>query len=159
MIPVDLPPTTGPCPHCGEVITSPEPGAPKPVAAFQVPPLAIIAPLPQVMPPVPVVIESKLPPPPPTQQIEETPHPLAKEETPKIEPPHREPISESEVPKVKPTPKKSKRRSGLIPAMVVLLILGLAGGGIFYFVSKGLEAPVAPPVMKTQEQATAVSEA
>ena len=32
LIPVDLPPTTGPCPHCSGVITSPAPESPAPAA-------------------------------------------------------------------------------------------------------------------------------
>jgi hypothetical protein len=166
VIPIDLPPTTGPCPHCGEVITSPAPTPPAPVFEFRSPTPGDVPPIPQVVPTVPAPLENRPPPPPPPptptpppQKIEETPHPLAKEEVPKIELPHHEPVSEPKVAKKKTAPAEGKRRSGLIPAMVVLLILGLAGGGIFYFVSKGHETPVAPPVVKTPDPASEITEA
>ncbi|MFD0893833.1 hypothetical protein KBB96_10450 [Luteolibacter ambystomatis] len=68
VIPIDLPPTTGPCPHCGGVITSPAPphhppaaspsGAapvqqvPVPVPAQPQPPVQPVQPVPQITPPV-----------------------------------------------------------------------------------------------------------
>ncbi len=154
LIPLDLPPTTGPCPHCSGVITSP---APEPTPTFKSPPEEA-APPPPAIPSVPPVVFDKKPPPPP-QKIQATPHPLAKEEIPKIELPHPEHVSEHNVPKKKSAPKEGKRRSGLIPVMLVLLILGLAGGGIFYFVSKVINNPVAPPVVKAKTADTAMNDA
>jgi len=69
MIPWDLPPTTGPCPHCGGIITSPAlqstlppaPASPMPVAAATEPP-GRPAPLPVSMPaPVPVAPPAIIP--------------------------------------------------------------------------------------------------
>ncbi len=174
VIPADLPPTTGPCPHCGEVITSPAPEAPAPAVGFQIPPPPAPAPLPAAIPvrveippvaeeppapPPPAPVEKTPPPPPapPVPKATSIPEPRAKVEP--IEIPHGEHISEHNIPKKKAAPQEGKRRSSLIPAMVVLLILGLAGGGIFYFVSQRLETPVAPPVAKVQNPTTAVNEA
>ena len=69
MIPWDLPPTTGPCPHCGGIITSPAlpstlppaPTLPMPVAGAVEPPVRP-APLPVSMPsPVPVAPPATIP--------------------------------------------------------------------------------------------------
>jgi hypothetical protein len=46
LIPRDLPPTTGPCPHCSGIITSPAPESAA-AAAFQVRPIEVQVPLPQ----------------------------------------------------------------------------------------------------------------
>lgn len=160
LIPLDLPPTTGPCPHCSGVITSPALEAPAPVAPFQIPPPELAPSPPTATPSVPAVVDRK--PPPPPQVIPATPHPLAKEERPNIEPPHQEKASTRNVPKKK---KKSalkevnRTRNGLIPAMLVLLILGLAAGGIFYFASKEIHSPAAPPQAKAKAKDAAMNEA
>jgi hypothetical protein len=109
-------------------------------------------------PPAPAPVEKTPPPPPaPPAQKATIPEPRAKVEP--IEIPHGEHISEHNVPKKKAASKEGKRRSSLIPAMLVLLVLGLAGGGIFYFVSKGLETAVPPPVAKAPSNPTAPNEA
>ncbi|MGL5016765.1 MAG: hypothetical protein ACRDBP_01415, partial [Luteolibacter sp.] len=147
---MDLPPTTGPCPHCGETITSPAADLPPPQPAFQLPP-AVVAPTP---PPV----EAPVPAPPP-EQIPATPHPLASAEVPKIVLPHHEHISENNIPKKKAAQKENARRSALIPVMLVLLVLSLAGGGIFYFLSKDREPLLLPPLVKAKTPTTEALEA
>jgi hypothetical protein len=154
LIPVDLPPTTGPCPHCGGVITSPahEPPA-APVTAFQIPPAPVVTPPPPVVqPPAPAVVEIKPPPPPP--EIPATPHPLAKKEAPKVEQPPSTKIPAPKVPKT-----EKPKRSGLIPALLVLLLLGLIGGGVAYFASKELRKQIEPPAVKVTAGDPAVHEA
>ena len=128
VIPADLPPTTAPCPHCSEVITSPELEVPvAPVAAFQPPP----------PPPAPVL--EKTPPAPPAV-IPPTPVSLKTEEPPAKEP--------ARSPK-KSAPKASQpQRSGLISAMLVLLALFLLGLGGVYYTSLEMGQNIAPPTVK-----------
>ncbi|MEY3895069.1 MAG: hypothetical protein RLZZ214_588 [Verrucomicrobiota bacterium] len=153
LIPLDLPPTTGPCPHCGGVITSPDYEPPvAPVAAFQIPPPPVAT------PPPPAVVEIK--PPPPSPEIPATPHPLAKKDTPKVELPPPAKVPEPKVSKKeKPAKVDKSKRSGLIPALLVLLLLGLVGAGVAYFASKELRKPVEPPTVKVTAGDPAVNEA
>ena len=74
LIPWDLPPTTGPCPHCSGVITSPSLDDPAPqVSAFQMPtpppvesvPVVPVVAIPVAPPPVPATLPSVPPVPPP----------------------------------------------------------------------------------------------
>lgn len=155
LIPLDLPPTEGPCPHCGGVITSPAYEPPvKPAAAFEIPPPPVAAaPLPAaVLPPPPAKVEIKPPTPPP--EIPATPHPLAKKEAPKVEIPPPVKVSEPKVSK-----KEKNKSSGLIPALLVLLLLGLIGGGVAYFASKELRKKVEPPAAKITVGDPAINDA
>jgi hypothetical protein len=105
------------------------------------------------------VVEEKKPPPPPPR-VPATPHPLATEEIPKVQVPPQEHSSGHSLSKKKAVPEEGKRaRSGLIPAMAVLLILGLAAGGIFYFASKEINTPATPPMVKAKAADTALNEA
>lgn len=123
IIPLDLPPTTGPCPHCGGVITSPAVHAPAAPAA-----VVEVAPAPPAEFPAPPAIAQS-------------------EETPKIEP---TPLP----PKLKKSPKKNSpkvvksERSGLIPALLVLFLLFLAGGAVVYFASLELGKNIEAPALK-----------
>jgi hypothetical protein len=142
VIPADLPPTTAPCPHCSGVITSPELEVPvAPVAAFQPPP-----------PPAPVV--EKTPPAPPAE-IPPTPASLKTEEPPAKEPPP-EPVPSPR----KYAPKASKpQRSGLIPAMLVLLALFLLALGGVYYTSLEMGQNIEPPTVKAASGDPKVNEA
>ena len=136
VVPIDLPPTTGPCPHCGATITSPgleaeTPGDPDPAPE--------IAPLPSRIAPTPPQVG----PSPPPSVI-----PAAK-----IELPPKSETAEPNKAKVPKSPAAKKadkpQRSGVISAALVLLGLGAAGGAVFYFASKELGRNVNPPVIKS----------
>ncbi len=140
MIPRDLPPTTGPCPHCAGVITSPADDVPAaPTAAFQVPP----PPLEEPSAPVVVAIA----PPAPPERIPAAPAAVTNEGQPETGlPPGR---AARDKPKQDPPPQTGQaERSGLIPAMLVLLALGLAGGGFVYFASLEMGKNIDPPTLK-----------
>ncbi|RYD37370.1 MAG: hypothetical protein EOP85_17640, partial [Verrucomicrobiaceae bacterium] len=68
-----------------------------------------------------------------------------------------------EIPKETAKPKKQEapaaKRSGLIPAMLVLLVLIIIGGGVVFFASKELGKNVDPPVVKTAAGNPSVNEA
>lgn len=82
------------------------------------------------------------------------------EEKPKVELPTREVISDLNKPKKKPTaPNPVKNRSGLIPAMLVLLVLILLGGAAVYFASKEFGRNIESPVIKVASGNPAVNEA
>ena len=152
LIPNDLPPTSGPCPHCSGIITSPanEVLAP-PIPAFEMP-------LPAA-PPVEVKPLAKPPAPP-------APEPLKSEELPinvlpppraeKVELPPREDHSGLNRPKLA---KPAKARSGLIPAMLVLLALALLGGAVVYLASRELGRNIEPPTVKAASGDPAIREA
>ena len=152
LIPKDLPPTSGPCPHCSGIITSPanEVVAP-PIPAFEMP-------LPAA-PPVEVKPLAKPPAPP-------APEPLKSEELPinvlpppraeKVELPPREDHSGLNRPKLA---KPAKARSGLIPAMLVLLALALLGGAVVYLASRELGRNIEPPTVKAASGDPAIREA
>jgi len=92
VIPIDLPPTTGPCPHCGGVITSPAPPSRGlvPFTTTAVPAAPAIPVQPQAQPqpqPVPVPVPVPQPPPQvvtpvPAQQIAPAPPPSAPAQIP-----------------------------------------------------------------------------
>ena len=152
LIPKDLPPTSGPCPHCSGMITSPanEVLAP-PIPAFEMP-------LPAA-PPVEVKPLAKPPAPP-------APEPPKSEELPinvlpppraeKVELPPREDHSGLNRPKLA---KPAKARSGLIPAMLVLLALALLGGAVVYLASRELGRNIEPPTVKAASGDPAIREA
>jgi len=99
IIPVDLPPTKGPCPHCAETIESPAP----PEAAPTAPPPASLAPLP-LAGPAPA-------PPKPRESIDPVPHPAPPTPTREPEPIHHE----DEIATVLTIPVSSSARSGEMP--------------------------------------------
>lgn len=149
LIPRDLPPTTGPCPHCAGVITSPAlEEAPAKVAAFEVPvPVAAPAAIPvapAAVPAVPAPVATpaptlRVPPPPPAKEVRYD----KVEESPKVQLASRE--EPTELNKPKKIPAQKPQRSGLIPAMLVLFALILVGGGVMFFASQELGKNVDPP--------------
>jgi hypothetical protein len=114
VIPYDLQPTTGPCPHCQATITSPPPPQ-APAQSF--------APQPMAAPPQPAVRPAVIPP----RRVE-------------VEAPAPQPAP-AEQPAVKP----KKRSSGIIPAMVALFFMILAGGAAVYYLSSQMGKNVEPP--------------
>lgn len=154
LIPRDLPPTTGPCPHCSGIITSPTPGSSEPDFQFPQPspePPAVQAPTP-VVPVVPV--DS----PPPATVI-----PPPRAETPKaeIEIPHAADPSHGNKRKSKAAAASTDRphKSGLIPVMLVILLL-IAGAGVaIHFVANEMGRNVPPPAMTSAGNDPAAKEA
>ena len=152
LIPRDLPPTTGPCPHCSGVITSP--ALERTVLRrrhFQV--SAASAAAVRCRPPhhrrsvreAAATVRSD-------EASRPTPHPLAKEDTPtKSRFPHASRSlagATSRKPEA-PLPRQAKRhKSGLIPVMLVLLVLILGAGAAVYFVAKEMGRNVPPPAVK-----------
>lgn len=187
-IPWDLPPTTGPCPHCSEVITSPEPAEapaseahaePEPpapvIAAMPQPPAASILPISKPASDHPLPANDRhVPPYRPTAAEPAThlPEVANGNPNPVIYPTAEAAVSPSPVLKVGAEPpypgksenrRKSKsensQRSVLITAMVVLLLLALIAGGVFYFLAQELSKNIAPPTVQVSPQASALSEA
>lgn len=151
LIPLDLPSTTGPCPHCSSVITSPAPEIKEPPTRIVPPPAEKTIPPSPPTPPVqeiPTPVKVAATPPPPT-----IPAPREASETPVSTPapapkpdsatpaPALEKIASSKPSAVKPKPEKS----GLIPVMLVLLVLILGVGVAAVFVSKELGNNIPPP--------------
>ncbi len=130
MIPADLPPKTGPCPHCSGVVTSPQLDAlVAPVAAFQ-------------------------PPPPPAPPAEIPPAPVSLKTPVKKQPP--QPVSTSK----NYPPKTSKpRRRSLIPAMLIPLALFLLALGGVYYTSLEMSQNIDPPTVKATSGDPKVNEA
>ena len=129
MIPRDLPPTTGPCPHCGGVITSPPPVVPPPLPPRMDTPQVSVPPA--LPPAIPQQVPAPDPPPPapvkPVEKLQASDPPQANE-------------------KNQPSPvKATSRKSGLIPVMLVLLILILGAGVAMHFVTKEMGNKIAPP--------------
>ena len=139
LIPKDLPPTTGPCPHCGEEISS---------AADEIPVLPVASSPPPLV--VPVVRESVETPPPPPPTVNP-------EWKPTVEQPSREVPANLNPPKKRPASKP--HRSGLISAMLVLLALILLGGGVVWFASKELGRNIELPTLKIVAKDPAMTEA
>ena len=142
LIPKDLPPTTGPCPHCGEVITS---------AADEIPVLPVASSPPPLVVPIPRESVETFPPPTP---------PVNPEWKPTVELPSRDVHTNLNQPKKGSAAKPAKpHRSGLISAMLVLLALILLGGGVVWFAAKELGRNIEPPTLKIAEKDPAVVEA
>ncbi len=162
-IPKELPPTIGPCPHCGGVITSPaleldEPLPPIPGPAIP----AALAPIPVVAAPVsrPVSI------PPleaPREVITAAPIELAAAISESPRPtgiPEKRPSVPGKEPKPKAAPDTNQpTRRGLIPVMLVSLLLFLAALVAVLMVAKDLAKNIAPPTGKVTSTDPSVSEA
>ncbi len=189
LIPKDLPSTTGPCPHCSGVITSPAPEISAPVSEFQIPktpaapdsvnpsedpvpvPARAVAPPPPADPPRPVATPPPSPPiapvvvsPPepekPTAAITSEPEKLKDERPHPVELPPKNPSAHGNQPKKKSSQKSGKsQRSGLIPVMVVLFLLFLGAGAGVYFVSKDMGRNIEAPVVNKTAVDPAISEA
>ena len=146
LIPKDLPPTTGPCPHCGEEISS--------AADDDIPVLPVVSsPLspPPLVAPVPRESVETFPPPTPT---------VNPEWKPTVELPSREVQANLNQQKKRPASKQTKpQSSGLISAMLVLLALILLGGGVVWFAAKELGRNIEPPTLKMVAKDPALIEA
>ena len=145
LVPKDLPPTTGPCPHCGGLITS---------GPDDIPVLPVLAV--EIAPP-PIVLPTQGQP----AKVPASPPPVKSEWKPTVELPLREVHADLNQPKKNPTPKKAPppHNSGLISAMLVLLALILLGGGVVWFAAKELGRNIEPPTSKIVAGDPALNEA
>lgn len=152
LIPRNLPPTTGPCPHCSGVITSPAPE--------DGPPAAFVA-------PAPVKSQPVMPPPPPPAAIVEPP-PVVIPPAPAVEKTAApavipQPKTSSHDGKQKPKPAKTvpekAHKSGIIPVMLVLLVIILGAGAAVYFVTNEMGRNVPPPTLTAAASDTSAREA
>jgi hypothetical protein len=194
LIPKDLPPTTGPCPHCAGVITSPDPdkttvAVSVPVSAIKAPPAIPAAPaqakdIPARTPSAPPPPPRSSPPPSPISAPPAVPIEASLPQKGPNETSGNVPVSnkvesrdlsemignvappESTSTKKKAKPRKQKdpntpkpHRSGLIPVMLVLLALILAGGGVIYFASQELSKNIAAPNVKATVGDPGITEA
>ncbi|MFD2257606.1 hypothetical protein ACFSSA_13060 [Luteolibacter algae] len=148
VIPFSLPSTTGPCPHCQATITSPPP----PEAEPHTPAAAAVA------PGIPV------PPPPSNESTPDSP-PIASEQMPAPSQnapaiPERRDGAETQITQPAPAiPKKKKGSSGIIPAMLGLFALILAGGGAVYYLSNQMGNKVDPPNLNGSPEDQEIKEA
>ncbi|MDP4996500.1 MAG: hypothetical protein NWQ16_09795, partial [Akkermansiaceae bacterium] len=145
VIPISLPSTTGPCPHCQGTITSPPPEEGPPVQAA--PPSAYSAPpqgyAPPQAPQAPAPVPAQAPQAPPVQQ-----EPIQQPSRPAALPPRRD-GAETPAPNTTiPAPAraiKSKKSSGIIPAMIGLFLLILAGGAAVYYIASQMGSAIESP--------------
>jgi hypothetical protein len=168
LIPRELPPTTGPCPHCSGIITSPAAESPAPVA-LKVLPLEVQVPLPQApgspeTPPPPqstVRLEAPIPQqpatanpqaPPAVTPADAIPPSPAKVELPKrkVEIPHASDPSHGNRRKLKPAKvaepvAQAGNKSRLIPVMLVILLLIAGAGTAVYFIADELGRKIKAP--------------
>ena len=112
VIPADLPPTTGPCPHCKGTITSPAPGNSSPASTQS---------------PAPQATSPSQPPQAATVVLATKAAPAAPVAPVTYEAP--EELKEKEAQNSKKSPKKS---SALPLLLVIIIILGALGGGGYY---------------------------
>ncbi|MES2981393.1 MAG: hypothetical protein V4727_03685 [Verrucomicrobiota bacterium] len=137
VIPADLPPTTGPCPHCQATITSPAPVASAPVIIEEPKPLVVEA-RPVTAPasaplPVPVPV--------PTQTIVEKFAEKALDQQ----------AEETKSVVSKKPDKSTKRTSPAVLIIVFLLILAALGGGAYFAIKMlkpkddAMTSPLMPP--------------
>ncbi len=160
LIPRNLPPMTGPCPHCKETITSPAPDKPEPVrVAAQVPVPAVVREVPvpaaaaQSTPPAPAGSAGMGAAAPPHEPVHQESRPVAAQApeapaapagvAPLPDPPAipaaRGPKAAAPAGPVKPAKEKpAGHRKALLVPMVVTLLLILAAGGAWIFLSDRL---------------------
>jgi hypothetical protein len=130
LVPISLPPTTGPCPHCSGTIVSPDflKELSSPAVSFGSIPAPVAPPSAPASPPA-VVAESPV-----AEQAASAPAPAEKAET----------VASAEVPNtgVASVSAPSKSRRSLIPALIVmmLLVLGAGSGVIYLFNNMGRNA-------------------
>lgn len=157
LIPRDLPPTTGPCPHCGKTITSP------PLEAFGGSP-PVLTPAP---PPAPAPVPAPAPEPgviaAPPQAVEPAPAPVpvVHPAPPVIAEPQLRPVfpdHQPDPPAVSVPPRAAPRRSGILVPLMVLALLGGGAGAVWILLSKqlgnGVAKPPANPVVDAQVRET-----
>ena len=162
MVEIPLPPVETPVPE-----RAPEPVVDVIVAKEPVtPPPLVEVPVSAVVPPPPPLTERKIPEPPPVPEA-----PLVS--TPVLEAPAVVPVKLEQKTKAEPAPKAKKIKpeklkkatggkshsSGLIPALLVVLALILAGGGVWYFAAQELGKNITPPVVQSHLGDPAVAEA
>jgi hypothetical protein len=155
-IPLELPPTTGPCPHCGGIITSPAYEPPKlPLAESEIVQAVIKSPQALSIPPEPIPAPVSLPQPPPYQ--EPTAIPIAQPVEPPPEPTKLlKPKKEKKV----SNPKEEKpKRSGLIATLAIVFLLMLALGGAIILALKEMGAKDPQPVVMAPVSNPTVNEA
>jgi hypothetical protein len=129
VIPYSLPSTTGPCPHCGGTITSPEPPAQQAPAPNATVPIA-------------------------------EPSPVAEDSRNAVIPPRRDAVEQPAAQKPRPAPApRKKRSSGIIPAMLGLFALILAGGAAVYYISEQMGKNVEPPNISGSQEDKEIREA
>lgn len=112
VIPANLAPATGPCPHCQATITSPEPETPDTTPATSP--------------------ESQTPAPDTPTQVK--PSTSAKQEKPKSKKESK--IKPETEPKAEPQAQPKKRFSPLILILIILVIVACAGGAAFFFLNQ-----------------------
>jgi hypothetical protein len=158
IIPRDLPPTTAPCPHCGQETTSPaqEFADPQPFIPESEPVTEDVAsPVSEIEEPVPVLRRPRMHPSAPVVKAPVTPEPaiLTAVAEPAL-PNHQAP----EVNLVRPAPAVQtgpKKPSMLIPLLVTICLLAVLAGAYLYYIrkmnkeaaiaSKAVEIPVNVP--------------
>ncbi len=162
LIPLDLPSTTGPCPHCTGEITSPAPEKPlppvqaAPTPVKQVLPSTSLAPPAQEVPapvkqvPLPAAVRPSIPPArkTPLATADRTPPASAADPAPKTTPeaPRLGAPSGEIVRTPIPTASTSKpQKSGLIPVMFVLLLLIVGAGVAVLIVSREMGNNIPSP--------------
>lgn len=140
VIPISLPSTTGPCPHCQGTITSPPPEQAPPVQTT--PPSAYSAP----------AAQGHTAPQPPAAQAPVPPRqaPPQQATRPAAIPPRRDAAEGTNIEAAVPAPApaaavKPKKSSGIIPAMVGLFLLIIAGGAAVYYISSQMGSAIEPP--------------
>lgn len=95
------------------------------------------------------------PQPPPYQEILPAPIAVAQE----VVPPPTKLRAPKETKQVKPTPAGKPHRSGLIPILVIILLLGIAIGGVVIFAAREMGTRVDSPMAKSPISDPKVSEA
>lgn len=126
LVPVTLPPTTGPCPHCSQTITSPGPENPAPTLVAAAPPAPPAAPAPVAAPP-----------------------PVEPAQKPSPEPAGKTPKNKKA--KAANSPKAASKppsRAGLLISCA-LLIPAILGGGLWLMLKKMHATPDTPPFSLT----------
>ncbi|MGJ8643296.1 MAG: hypothetical protein ACSHX9_07815 [Luteolibacter sp.] len=143
VIPISLPSTTGPCPHCQGTITSPAPEQAPPTQAAA--PSAYSAPQQSYAPPQQAVPQA----PAPAAPVPQAPTPAPQSPIrPAAIPPRRNGPQGSTTERAVPAPAaavKSKKSSGIIPAMIGLFLLIMAGGAAVYYISSQMGSGIEPP--------------
>ena len=165
-IPKELPPTTGPCPHCRGVITSPALGSDEPVSRIPTPAIpAALAPIPVAA--APINERVGIPPIEPPREVIPATQPSAPVEAvaPIAEPvrptgiPEKRPSAAGKLLKQEAAPETNKpSRRGLIPVMLVSLLLFLGALIAVLFVAKDLAKNIDPPTGKVALTDASVSE-
>ncbi|MEP4807446.1 MAG: hypothetical protein ABJ118_02580 [Luteolibacter sp.] len=160
VIPISLPSTTGPCPHCQGTITSPPPeehppaqsGQPSAYSALQAGQAPHQAPAPAPVPQQAPAPDQQAPAPQP-QPVRSAGIP------PRRDGAQPAAIPESDAVVAAAVAKKPRRSSGIIPAMAGLFLLILAGGAAVFYISNQMGSAIEPPNMAGSPEDKAIREA